>query len=152
MLKKPLVLFLLSVLSLNFSSAQEIFSTAGLLKRNTENQTIGQLSIYQDAAIDTLIGRYILYNSNVNGIDGFRIQIYSSSNRNAKEEAAKAKAVFMSVFQDTIVAYDFFEKPAYYKIRVGDFRTKTEGIRYLLAVKKVFPNAYFVPDIINFPE
>ena len=64
----------------------------------------GQLKIVQDPSIDTLISRYILINENIYrdngryGMDGFRIQIYSSSNRNAREESNKARAAFISKF------------------------------------------------------
>jgi hypothetical protein len=51
-----------------------------------------------------------------------------------------------------IVSYPLFAEPAYYKIRVGDFRTKTEATKFFLLISKVFPDAYIVPDIINFPD
>ena len=61
-------------------------------------------------------------------MEGFRIQIYSSSNRNAREESNKARAEFISKFPD-IVSYPLYAEPGYFKIRVGDFRTKTEATK-----------------------
>jgi hypothetical protein len=84
-------------------------------------------------------------------MEGYRIQIYSSSNRNAREESARIKAEFMSKFPD-IVSDQLFAEPGYWKIRVGNFRTKTEATRLFLMISKVFPDAYIVPDIINLPE
>jgi hypothetical protein len=84
-------------------------------------------------------------------MNGFRIQIYSSSDKNAREEAGKIRAEFISEFPD-IKSYPSFDKPSYYKIRAGDYRTRIEGTKYLLMVRKVFPDAYLVPDIINFPD
>lgn len=107
------------------------------------------MAITQDPAIDTLINRHILNNSRYNGLEGFRIQIYSSSARNAREESARVRAEFISIFPD-IPSYSRFDAPGYYKIRAGDFRTKTEGTKYLLMVRRSFPDAYLVPDIINF--
>ena len=40
-------------------------------------------------------------------MDGFRIQIYNSPNRNAREESGKVRAEFMSKFPD-IVSYPPF--------------------------------------------
>ena len=37
------------------------------------------------------------------GMDGYRIQIYNSSNRNAREESSKARAEFISKFPDITV-------------------------------------------------
>lgn len=122
-----------------------------LFQRNGESH-IGALSIRQSPGIDTLLTRYILSNMKLNGLEGFRIQIYSSSNRNAREESGKVRAEFISKFPQELTSYASFAEPGYYKIRVGDFRTKAEGTKYLLMIRKVFPDAYLVPDIISFPD
>lgn len=156
---------LLITVILGFSAlarSQSVVGTSELFKRTDLNSRAGQLNIIQDPAIDTLINRYILANKNLeakigySGMEGFRIQIYSSSARNAKEESSKVNAEFLSKFPESeypdLKSYAQFAQPAYYKIRVGDFRTKTEATRLFLLISKVFPNAYLVPDIINFPE
>jgi hypothetical protein len=137
--------------------SQSFVKSEDLFKRTDTHQRTGQLNIIQDAALDTLISRYILGFMNqeerigYSGMDGFRIQIYSSSNRNAKEESSKTDADFLIRFPG-IRSYTLFAPPAYYKIRVGDFRTKTEATRLFLLISKAFPDAYIVPDIINFPD
>jgi hypothetical protein len=121
------------------------------MRRNDENSRTGKLVISQDPRVDTLITRYIIYNRRLNGMEGFRIQIFNSSEKNAREASGKVRAEFMSKFPD-IVSYASFDRPSYYKIRVGDYRTRIEGTKYLLMVRKVFPDAYLVPDVINFPD
>jgi hypothetical protein len=153
------------MVTLGFSTlarSQAVVSSSELFKRTDANSRTGQLNIIQDPAIDTLISRYILANRNMeerigySGMEGFRIQIYSSSARNAKDESSKVNAEFLSKFPESqypdLKSYAQFAQPAYYKIRVGDFRTKTEATRLFLLISKVFPNAYLVPDIINYPE
>ena len=152
MSKRPLILFIFLVVSFNLCQAQNIQSTAELLHRQDSNYQMGELNIYQEPGIDSLISRYILYNLRLNGMDGFRIQIYNSSDKNAREESGKARAEFMTAFPDIIAYPPTFEKPSYYKIRVGDYRTRIEGTKYLLMVRKVFPDAILVPDVINFPD
>jgi hypothetical protein len=152
MSKKPLILFIFLVVSFDLCQAQYINSTEELLRREDSNSKMGKLNIYQDPGIDSLISRYILYNNRLNGMEGFRIQIYNSSNKNAREESGKARAEFMNTFPDIIAYPPTFERPSYYKIRVGDYRTRIEGTKYLLMVRKVFPDAILVPDIINFPD
>ncbi len=143
--------------SAGITTAQPFVKTTDLFKRADGNNSTGQLTIIQDPSIDTLITRYILVNENVYrengryGMKGFRIQIYSSSNRNAREESNKARAAFISKFPD-IDSYQLYAEPGYFKIRAGDFRTKTEATKLLLLVRKEFPEAYLVPDIINFPD
>ena len=145
-----LLLFILS-LSIDFCRAQSFISTSDLFRRIDGNSRTGRLTINQDAGVDSLINRYILYNKKLNGIEGFRIQIYNSSNRNAREESGKARALFISKFPD-IISYASFAEPGYYKIRVGNFRTRTEGAKFLLMIRREFPDAILVPDIINFPD
>lgn len=153
MLKKLffIILIILPAISVDVCRAQEVFTTASILYRNNDGKRQGKLNIYQDPRIDTLINRYILYNLKTGGLEGFRIQIYSSSNMNAREESGKVRADFMNRFPD-IKSYASFERPGYYKIRVGDYRTKIEGTKDLLKVRRAFPDAYLVPDLINFPD
>lgn len=157
MIRKFFLLLFILGFSTGIGVTQSIIKTSDLFRRSDNNSRAGKLNIIQDLAIDTLISRYILINKNVYkdndhyGMEGFRIQIYSSSNRNAKLESAKVRQEFMNRFPD-VVSYLLFAEPAWYKIRVGNFRTKTEAIKLFLIISKEFPDAYLVPDIINFPD
>jgi len=121
------------------------------MRRKDAGFNTGELNIYQDPGIDSLIGRYILYNVRLNGLEGFRIQIFNSSNKNAREESGKIRAAFISKFPG-IASYATFDKPSYYKIRTGDYRSRIEGTKDLLMIRRVFPDAILVPDVINFPD
>lgn len=157
MIRKLILFLILPVFAAGITRAQTVVSTSDLFKRTDGNSHSGQLNIVQDPAIDTLISRYILGNRNLSqepgkiGMAGFRIQIYASSNRNAREESNKVNADFISKFPD-INSYTLYANPGYFKIRVGDFRTKTEATRLFLVISKAFPDAYLVPDYINFPD
>jgi len=90
-----LIIHLAFFLSFNLCQAQDFVRTSDLFRRSDDNSRSGRLNIIQDQAIDTLISRYILYNKHLRGVDGnigmngWRIQIYSSSSRDAREESAK---------------------------------------------------------------
>lgn len=138
------------------AGAQAFVRTSDLFSRKDHNA--GKLQIEQDPTIDTLISRYILMsnralqeNEGNYGMSGWRIQIYNSSVRNAREESNKTRAEFISRFPN-IPSYQKYFEPGYFRVRVGDFRTKAEATRVLMAISRNFPNAYIVPDIINFPE
>jgi hypothetical protein len=148
--KALLLLAFISVLRIP-SPSQVAPGTADIMRRNDNNSGTGKLIIEQDPRIDSLLNRNILYNKRLNGMEGFRIQIFNSSEKNAREVSGKVRAEFISKFPD-IVSYVSFDRPGYYKIRAGDYRTRIEGTKYLLMVRKVFPDAYLVPDIINFPD
>jgi hypothetical protein len=146
-----------SCLSAGVMSAQSFVRTSDLFKREDMSNHMGQLDINQGLSLDTLISRYILANKNlfkVNnhyGMEGFRIQIYASNNRNAREESNKTRAEFMSKFPE-IVSYPLYAEPGYFKIRVGDFRTKPEAMKLFQLISREFKDAYIVPDVINFPD
>ncbi|MFH0843604.1 MAG: hypothetical protein V1903_13430 [Bacteroidota bacterium] len=135
--------------------AQAFIRTADLFKR--PDHTAGSLVINQDPALDTLLSRYILASKKnktiegTQGMEGFRIQIYYSSVRQAREESARARAEFIAEFPD-IPSYAQYQEPGYFMVRAGNYRTRTEGHKYLLMVRETFPNAYLVPAIINFPD
>jgi len=154
--KKIIIPFFIMIISGNCLS-QAFIRTSDLFRRPEGNFNKGELNINQDQAVDTLLSRYILANKKERtsegkqGMRGYRIQIYSSNVRNAREESNKTKIEFISKFPD-LNSYSLYAQPGYFIIRAGDYRTKTEGARYLLSVRKEFPNAILVPDIINFPD
>jgi hypothetical protein len=161
MIRKLFLLFVVLCFSTMIVRSQFYVKTSDLFSANNDNQHMGKLNIIQDPALDTLISRYILGYINLEqkngfeGMEGYRIQIYNSSSRNAREESGKVQAEFINKFPEKSYfekSYLLFSEPGYYKIRVGDFRTKTEATRIFLLMSKVFPDAYIVPDIINFPD
>jgi hypothetical protein len=109
----------------------------------------GEIVIVQDQKIDTLLSKHLIYCQSYRHIPGYRIQIFFDSGNNSKKGALKAKALFLTKYPAT-EAYVIFQEP-YYKVRVGDFRTKMEAEGFLQKVIVDFPNAYRVNDKINFP-
>ena len=155
MIRNILTILILLLATAGFCRSQGSLKTVDLMKRPDE-KSCGTLTIVQDRGIDSLINRYILASGKLRtmegsrGIPGFRIQIYYISVRNAREESAKARAEFINKFPD-IVSYVQYQEPGYFMIRAGDYRTKTELYKDLMAIRKVFPNAYHVPAVINYP-
>ncbi|MDO9580744.1 MAG: hypothetical protein Q7J06_09310 [Bacteroidales bacterium] len=157
MIRKIFLIFVSLGLATGFGLAQSIVKTSDLFSRSADDSRAGQLNIIQSSSIVTLVSRYILVNKNLKeeynhyGMQGFRIQIYRSSNRNARDESNIARAEFMSLFPD-IISYLLYDDPGYFIVKVGDFRTRTEATKLFLIISKSFPDAYIVPDFINFPE
>jgi len=158
MIRKLLFVLLILAISTGIGRAQSFMKTSDLFQSPESNNGKGNLKIIQDPALDTLVSRYILGNKMLSekydyaGMDGFRIQIYSSSNRNAREESDKIIADFINKFPTINPPRKIFENPGYFKVRVGDFRSKTEATKLFLEISRAYPDAYIVPDFINFPE
>ncbi len=133
-------------------SGQEFIKTADLFRAPDNAKNYGSLNIIQAPEVDTLVSRYLIANRSLEGqMEGFRIQIYRSSSRNAKDESNLERAKFINDFP-SIPSYAEFEKPGYFLVRVGDYRTKAELTKYLVMIRKKFPNAYPVACKINFPD
>jgi hypothetical protein len=111
----------------------------------------GTLNILQDAQLDTLISRYILSKDNQTEPNGFSILIYRNSELIARNESEMILVEFMTRFPD-IPSYRIFQKPNYYLVLAGNFRSKTDGIKLLLSINKKYPNAFLVPYILNFDD
>ena len=116
---------------------------------NGRENAVGGLVIDQDPAIDTLISRSILANKE-EGIQGFRIQIFLSSARNARDEADRVNAEFISKFPDMYSKVEY-QEPGYFKVRVGNYRSRVEAYKDLQMIHKEFPDAYAVPATIESP-
>ncbi len=156
MIKKTLLFFVLLISVLPFCKAQVFFKTADLFRKSESDYKSGSMNIIQEPNVDTLISRYILANKvlkqgNDGDMDGFRIQIYRSSNRNARDESNKVRAEFMIEFPD-IPSYAMYREPGYFLVRAGNFRTKMEGTKWLYYIRRKYHNAYLVPDVIYYPD
>ena len=155
MVRKIILLIIVIILQSGLCNSQAFIKTSDLFRRQRDEG--GELKINQDPALDSLLSRYILASQQKRtqegsqGMEGFRIQIYYSSVRNAREESARVRAEFINKFPN-ILSYTQYREPGYFMVRAGDYRTRTEGFKDLLRVRKVFPDAYFVPAIIYFPD
>jgi hypothetical protein len=130
--------------------AQELVKAEELV--NSESTYgAGRVEIKQDIRVDSLLSRHISANARIDGINGYRIQIFRGSGRNAREQANEAKASFISEFPD-MESYLIFDPPNYFKVRVGDYRTRHDAYPDFQRVKQKFPNAYPVSDIISYPD
>ncbi len=111
--------------------------------RTVRNDFIG------DARIDTLLQMHILQNEKFPVIPGYRIQIYKESGNAALQEALTIRDKFEQRFH--VPAYITFNEP-YYRVRVGDFRTRLDAIRFLEKIKRVYPLAWEIKDDIQIPK
>jgi hypothetical protein len=84
-----------------------------------------------------------------NKIDGFRVEIFFSSDLDAKDKALMKKKEFLSVYPDNIVHVKYVSPN--FRVRVGDFRTKNEALKLLREIKGTYTVAFIVTDKIDFP-
>lgn len=115
-----------------------------------EKKSHNNIRFQQDSAIHNLVLRHIEKNKRDPRISGYRIRIYSDLGTHARKESEKVKAEFYEKFPEIPVYRDYVQP--YYKVYVGDFRTKIEAIKSLKRIRREFPSAFVIPDKINLPE
>jgi hypothetical protein len=114
----------------------------------TESETNLIEPMNQQQRLDSLIGLQKKLNTLNSSIPGYRVQIFFESGNYSKAKAMEVKDEFEAKFQD-YKAYVSFNEP-YYRVRVGDFRTKIEAKGFLKRIVKLYSNAFEVKDMISF--
>lgn len=109
-----------------------------------------KLPIRQDPRITDLLVRHTQINQRRRGTDGFRLEIFFGSESKAREKAVRVKNEFNLVFP-TIPSYLLFQTPNF-KVRIGNFRNKSEALKAKANIASKYPNAFIVKDYIRFPE
>ena len=82
-------------------------------------------------------------------LSGYRVRIFFDNRQTARVESEETLKRFEALYHD-VVAYRTYANP-YFKVTVGDFRTKSEAMRLLERIKGEFPSAFVVKENISFP-
>lgn len=95
-------------------------------------------------SLDSLLIQSSKSNSNQTQIDGFRIQIYSGSGVSSKTEAENVMSKFTKMYPAERV-YVIYTAP-FWRVRVGDYRSKSEALPLLNTIQGSFSGSYIVYD------
>lgn len=111
----------------------------------------GIVQIKQNNDITNMINLHVSLMRNLKGIKGYRVCIYYNSGQEARVGADQERARFISRYED-ISSNKVFESP-FWKVYVGDFRTKSEALQFLQKIRFDYPNAFIRDNItVEFPE
>jgi hypothetical protein len=101
----------------------------------------------ENVFLDSLIEKLKETNSIHKTIKGYRIQLFSGTERG---NANEVKTRFLKLYPE-FSAYLLYNQP-YYKIRVGDFRTRLDAEVAYNKIKSVFDECIIVSDNIALPK
>ena len=166
-------IFLFSILSMNVLSAQELPVAAGyelvdsviyvsaavadssLCGLNVfsimPSKAFGDkadVKIHQSSAIRDAMGTHIDNNASRTN-SGYRVRIFFDNKQTARNDSEAALKLFTSKYHG-VAAYRSYVNP-YFKVTVGDFRTKSEAVQLMKQIQMDFPAAFVVKENINFP-
>ena len=143
---RPHLLLFICILLIAAAMQAQQGSGEDLLKR-LGGAGAGNVIIHADSLLEANYYKLLVQNSKVRGVPGYRIRIYAESGLGAKEEQQRVRARFLSLFPG-VDAYYRYDEP-YFKVYVGDCRTRSEALKLMDRVKKKFPDAILREDYIN---
>lgn len=142
----------LSVMAVD-SSAVVVKLDSTLLGRNImdvmpsrSNGGAADVTIHQGPGVAEALSAHIGANS-IKRPMGYRIRIFFSNDQNARNESIAAAERFSAKWEHPV--YRSYINPNF-KVTVGDFRTKSEAMAILEAVRRDFPSAFIVKERIYF--
>lgn len=118
-----------------------------LLSKFAWSQDTSKVNWIIDNKVDVLLQKKLELDQQKPSIQGFRVQLYYGGNRT---EALELKSKFAQLHPD-VESYLIYQQP-YFRLRVGDFRSRLEAYKLMKKVEKEFPSVFIVNDEINFPK
>lgn len=113
-----------------------------------DNGGQADVNVYQSDAIGQAMQEHMDANAG-RTLGGYRVRIFFDNKQSARVASEEAIKKFESLYHD-VVAYRTYANP-YFKVTVGDFRTKSEAMALLERIRYEFPSAFVVKENISFP-
>lgn len=106
------------------------------------------VSINQSSEVADAVRKHIRSNKD-RVLKGYRVRIFFDNRQTARAESEKILNDFRRKYPE-IAAYRVYANP-YFKVTVGDFRTRSEAMEMLSRIKHNFPAAFVVKENIEYP-
>lgn len=106
------------------------------------------VEIFQSDSLMNAMQKHLAANSG-RTLSGYRVRIFFDNRQSARVASEETLKRFESLYHD-VVAYRTYANP-YFKVTVGDFRTKSEAMALLERIRYEFPSAFVVKENISFP-
>jgi len=106
------------------------------------------VTVEQSAVVEESMRKHIESNE-ARPIAGYRVRIFFDNKQTARQESEQTLKRFEAIYHD-VVAYRTYTNP-YFKVTVGDCRTKSEAMALLARIRRNFPSAFVVKENIEYP-
>lgn len=100
--------------------------------------------VNETSDITQLVEKHIELNRSTRTIDGWRIQLFATTDRSKLEGA---KGTFANRYPN--IPIDWVHASPWYRLRAGAYSTKLEATRMLNSLKRYYPDAYLAKDKIK---
>ena len=113
-----------------------------------DSGAVSNVNVLQSPALDDALREHVEKNAS-RTMTGYRVRIFFDNKQTARVASEETLKRFESMYHD-VVAYRTYANP-YFKVTVGDFRTKSEAMALLERIRYEFPSAFVVKENISFP-
>lgn len=107
------------------------------------------VEVNRSSSVEAAFPLYLQKNA-AKKLNGFRIRIFFDNKQTARAQSEEVEKLFAEQFPQYPV-YRTYTNP-YFKVAVGDFRTKSDAMRVLEVIKRDYPKAFIIKDVINYPQ
>lgn len=112
-------------------------------------QEEGRLKVIQTDRFAGAFANYVLTNADRH-ITGYRVRIYFDNVRQSRAISETIASEFAAEYPD-IPVYRSYSSP-FFKVTVGDFRTKDEALQFANRLGNRYPSVFPVCETINYPS
>lgn len=165
-MKKIVVLIFLSVLAVFSMTAQEVSNplASGQVRDSVEEPEIrvdsslvgvdifsimpSEVTIHQSQDIARAMESHIQTNSS-RLVQVWRVRIFNDNKQTARFESEAVEKNFKEAHPRVFV-YRSYASP-FFRVTVGDFRTKSEALRLQEEIKGEYPNTIVIKENVQFP-
>ena len=113
--------------------------------------TQAQVVVNAPEQLSNLVAKHVAANKlNTGKLMGFCVQICFESGSNSRERAERYRVSFLSKYPK-YSAYLTFKEPNF-RVRVGDFRTRSEARGFREKIVADFPQSFVVKDEVKYPK
>lgn len=106
------------------------------------------VSVGQSELIEQSMRKHVESNPG-RALSGYRVRIFFDNKQTARTESENTVSKFRDIYGD-IAVYRTYTNP-YFKVTVGDCRTRSEAMHLLSRIKHNFPSAFVVKENIECP-
>jgi len=147
MVGKIILCTALLLLPTSLLSAQDVTDTVSTPEREvlTYDMMMSEMSgaVSAPSYLSTDLQSYISSNSSRRNTC-YRIRIYFNNSQNARTESSEVARGFSGRYP-FVPVYNQYANP-YFKVTVGNFRTKSDAMKFMTEIKNIYSSAFLVKE------
>ncbi len=108
----------------------------------------GAVRISQSGEILAAMDSHFVYNA-AKTLTGYRVRIFFDNKQSARTDSEATVNRFKETYPEVPIYWSYVNP--YFKVTVGDYRTRSEAMQLLHKLKDAFPAAFIVRESISYP-